>query len=54
MNNDNSIMFYIFNEQCNSNNDKCWAMRVKSLLDDLGFGNVWNQFDKNVNYLHLF
>ena len=29
-------------------------MRVKSLLDDLGFVNVWNQFDKNVNYLPLF
>ena len=54
MNNDNSIMFNIFNEQCNSNNKKCWAMRVKSLLDDLGFGNVWNQFDNNVNYLPLF
>ena len=21
-------------------------MRVKSLLEDLGFGNVWNQFDQ--------
>ena len=40
MNNDDSVMFNIFNEQCNSNNGKCWAMRVKSLLDDLGFGNV--------------
>ena len=29
-------------------------MREKTVLDDLGFGNVWNHFDNTINYLPLF
>ena len=47
-------MFNINIEQYKSNNKTFWAMRVKSLLVDLGGGIVCNQFVKNVNYLPLF
>ena len=53
MNNENSRMPRIFIEQLNSNNEKCWAYSVKKLIDNLGFSNIWNNLDKNANYLPL-
>ena len=35
-------------------NNAILTMKNAGLQDDLGFGNVWNQLDKNVNYLPLF
>ena len=29
------------------------AHSVKKLIDDLGFSNIWDNFDKNINYLPL-
>ena len=51
MNNENSPMHRICIEQLNSNNEKCWAYSVKKLIDNLGFSNIWDNFDKNTNYL---
>ncbi|XP_053386465.1 uncharacterized protein LOC128550759 [Mercenaria mercenaria] len=54
MQNPNSPMYRIFMEQCNNSNDNCWAKSIKRLLDSLGYSDIWNNFDYNVNYLPMF
>ncbi len=54
MQNQDSPMYHIFLEQCRSNNLNSWALRVKSLLDELGYSDIWSNFDRNFNYLPLF
>ena len=53
MNNENPPLHRVFIEQLNSNNVKSWAHSVKKLIDNLGFSNIWDNFDKNINYLPL-
>ena len=53
MNNVNSPTHRIFIEELNSYNVKCWAYSVKKLIDNPGFSNIWDNFDKNTNYLPL-
>ena len=55
--NPGSLIHKIYQEQCdiveNNNNNLInpfWVKHVKSLLDNLGFSHLWNNFDSNINY----
>ena len=55
--NPGSLIHKIYQEQClivdNNNNNlinPLWVKHAKSILDDLGFSYLWNNFDTNINY----
>jgi hypothetical protein len=48
--NPESLMCKVFSAECNSNNDKTWALSVKKLLYNLGLNDIWCYFYKDVNY----
>ena len=56
MKNRDSLKYNFFNIQCNNNypnRHMNWAPKVKTILDDLGFGNLWNNIDINYNYFPM-
>jgi hypothetical protein len=51
--NPQSIMFNIFQDQCNNLNrprNSNWAHEVKCILDELGYSYLWNNTNPNINY----
>ena len=58
--NPGSLIHKIYQEQCDiveSNNNNLsnlfWVKHVKSLLDNLGFSHLWNNFESDINYFPL-
>ena len=58
-------MYNVFTEQCNlytvikrnvntNNNVKLWCSSIKCLLDNLGYGNVFYDFNNDINYVPHF
>ena len=50
----NSIELKVFNEQCLLANQNCWAGKIQTFLNSLGFGNVWMNFDRSINFSYMF
>ncbi|XP_053402477.1 uncharacterized protein LOC123564690 [Mercenaria mercenaria] len=56
VNNPDSIMTDIFRDQCNNvNSPRCtnWPKYVKTLLEQLGYGYLWNHIAPNINYFPM-
>lgn len=54
-----SLINIVFQKQCeilNTTESSCnnWAQSIKTLLDEMGFSDVWYNFDNTLNYLPLF
>lgn len=52
----NSVNMPIFNayiDQCNNVNISCWASRIHSILDHLGYSHIRLNFDTSMNYFPL-
>ena len=41
-------------QNINVSRNSYWANSMKTLLDNLGFSNIWNDFDINSNYMPMF
>lgn len=46
-------IYRTFIEQCYSNDNNCWALKIKHLLDSLGLSYIWTDFNQDVNYFPL-
>lgn len=53
MKNPASPMYRTFDDQRNGNNDNCWAKHIKRLLDRLGYGDIWCNFNQEINYFPM-
>ena len=54
MNNVHSPMYTMYIEQCNYLNGSCWARRISSFIDHLGFSNVREYFNPEFNYFPFY
>ena len=49
----NSPMYSLYIDQCTNINNNCWASRINSIIEHLGFSHLLNNFDINNNYLPI-
>ena len=53
MKNIDSPIFNMYIDQCNIVNNSCWAKRINSIIDHLGFSHLLLNFDHSVDYTSL-
>lgn len=53
MKNKNPTVYDVYTDQIANGSRNCWANKVKSLIDELGFTEIMNSYDENVNYLPI-
>ena len=53
MKNYNSPIYNVYIDQCQNVNNSCWAKRLNSIIDHLGFSHLLLDFDRSVNYTAL-
>lgn len=50
MKNVNSPIYFLYNDQVRNISGTCWAKRINSVIDHLGFNEIRHNFSVNVNY----
>ena len=50
----NSPIYTAYMDQCANTNGNCWSRRINSIIDNLGFSYLLNNFDIEKNYMSLF